>query len=133
MEAVRAREKSYPVWHGIADPLRHLDHTIQQGECVTLLGSSGSGKSTLLPVIAGLVEGDEGGLEGAAIRGTGPWSGLAFQDHRLFPWLTALENVRIALNNALLSGPEKTDQALSYLALVGLEGFEQAYPGQLSD
>jgi sulfonate transport system ATP-binding protein len=57
---------------------------------------------------------------------------MVFQDHRLLPWMTALENVRIALDNVPLSPREKTEQALAHLSLVGLEGFEQAYPGQLS-
>lgn len=84
--------------------------------------------STLLPVIAGLIEGYDGESVGAI-----PEHGMVLQDHRLFPWLTVLENVRFALTDAPLSGREKTDQALSQLALAGLEGFEEAYPGQLSD
>jgi sulfonate transport system ATP-binding protein len=132
--AVRALGKSYPVAGGAVDALRHVDLSIQQGECVTLLGPSGCGKSTLLRVIAGLVEGYDGEVlvEGRAITGTGSERGMVFQDHRLFPWLTAVENVRIALDNAPLSAAEKTEQALSHLSLVGLDGFEQAYPGQLS-
>ena len=132
--AVGTLEKSYPAASGAVDALRHLDLSIRQGECVTLLGPGGCGKSVLLRAVAGLVEGDdpEAVVEGAAVTGTGPKCGMVFQDHRLFPWLTALENVRIALDNAPLSGREKTDQALSHLALVGLEGFEEAYPGQLS-
>lgn len=119
MVAVRASGKSYPVACGTTDALDSLDLTIRQGECVTLLARKGCSKSTLLRAIAGLVEGHD--------------CDIAFQDQRLFPSRTALENVRIALNNAPLSGREKTEQALSYLALAGLEGFEQAYPGQLSD
>jgi sulfonate transport system ATP-binding protein len=132
--AVRDLGKSYPVAGGAVDALRHLDLSIRQGECVTLLGPSGCGKSTLLQVIAGLVEGYDGEVvvEGRAITGPGAERGMVFQDHRLFPWMTALENVRIALDNAPLSAREKTEQALAHLSLVGLEGFEQAYPGQLS-
>jgi sulfonate transport system ATP-binding protein len=132
--AVRALGKSYPVAGGAVDALRHVDLSIQQGECVTLLGPSGCGKSTLLRVIAGLVEGYDGevAVEGKRITGTGAERGMVFQDHRLFPWLTAVENVRIALDNAPLSAREKTEQALSHLSLVGLDGFEEAYPGQLS-
>jgi sulfonate transport system ATP-binding protein len=132
--AVRDLGKSYPVAGGAVDALRHLDLSIRQGECVTLLGPSGCGKSTLLRVIAGLVEGYDGEVvvEGRAITGPGAERGMVFQDHRLFPWMTALENVRIALDNAPLSARQKTEQAQAHLSLVGLEGFEQAYPGQLS-
>ncbi|HEX4269743.1 MAG TPA: ABC transporter ATP-binding protein [Rhizomicrobium sp.] len=132
--AVRDLGKSYPVAGGAVDALRHLDLSVGQGECVTLLGPSGCGKSTLLRVIAGLVEGYDGevAVEGRSITGPGAERGMVFQDHRLLPWMTALENVRIALDNVPLSPREKTEQALAHLSLVGLEGFEQAYPGQLS-
>jgi len=132
--AVRNLGKSYPVAGGAVDALRQLDLSIEQGECVTLLGPSGCGKSTLLRVIAGLVDGYDGDVivEGVAISGTGPERGMVFQDHRLFPWLTAVENVRLALDNTPLPAREKTEQALAHLALVGLNGFENAYPGQLS-
>jgi sulfonate transport system ATP-binding protein len=132
--SVKALGKSYPVAGGAVDALRHLDLSIEQGECVTLLGPSGCGKSTLLRVIAGLVDGYDGQVivEGKAISGTGTERGMVFQDHRLFPWLTAVENVRIALDNAPLGAREKTEQALAHLHLVGLHGFEDAYPGQLS-
>jgi sulfonate transport system ATP-binding protein len=136
MESVAVRDlgKSYPVAGGAVDALRHLDLVIQQGECVTLLGPSGCGKSTLLRVIAGLVEGYDGDVmvEGTPITGTGPERGMVFQDHRLLPWLTALENVSLALDNSDLSGRGKRDLAREHLALVGLEAFADAYPGQLS-
>jgi len=132
--AVHALGKSYPVAGGAVDALRHVDLSITQGECVALLGPSGCGKSTLLRVIAGLVEGYDGEVvvEGKPVHGPGAERGMVFQDHRLFPWLTAVENVRLALDNAPLSGREKTEQSLAHLSLVGLDGFEQAYPGQLS-
>ena len=132
--SVRGLGKSYPVAGGAVDALRHLDLSIPRGECVTLLGPSGCGKSTLLRVIAGLVEGYDGEVvvEGRAITGPGAERGMVFQDHRLLPWMTALENVRIALDNSPLNAREKTEQALAHLSLVGLEGFEHAYPGQLS-
>jgi len=119
---------------GAVDALRHLDLSIQQGECVTLAGPQRCGKSTLLRVIAGLVEGYDGDVivEGKPITGTGAERGMVFQDHRLFPWLTALDNVRIALDNSPLGARERTEQAVEHLALVGLQGFEHAYPGQLS-
>jgi len=132
--AVRGLGKSYPVAGGAVDALRHFDLSVGQGECVTLLGPSGCGKSTLLRAIAGLVEGYDGEVlvEGRTVTGPGAERGMVFQDHRLLPWMTALENVRIALDNVPLSSREKTEQAQAHLSLVGLEGFEQAYPGQLS-
>jgi len=136
MESVAVKDlgKSYPVAGGAVDALRHVDLSIAQGECVALLGPSGCGKSTLLRVIAGLVEGYDGEVvvEGRSVTGPGAERGMVFQDHRLFPWLTAVENVRLALDNVPLSGREKTEQSLAHLSLVGLDGFEQAYPGQLS-
>jgi len=132
--AVRSLGKSYPVAGGAVDALRHVDLSISRGECVTLLGPSGCGKSTLLRVIAGLVDGYDGEVivEGKPITGTGAERGMVFQDHRLFPWLSALDNVRIALDNSVLGARERTEQAVEHLALVGLQGFEHAYPGQLS-
>jgi sulfonate transport system ATP-binding protein len=132
--SVRSLGKSYPVAGGTVDALCHLDLSIQQGECVTLLGPSGCGKSTLLRVIAGLVDGYDGevNVEGKPITGTGAERAMVFQDHRLFPWLTALQNVRIALDNSPVGASEKSEQALEHLRLVGLQGFEHAYPGQLS-
>ena len=133
--AVRNLGKSYPVAGGAVDALRHLDLVIERGECVTLLGPSGCGKSTLLRVIAGLVQGYDGEVvvEGAPITGTGAERGMVFQDHRLLPWLTAVENVRIALDNSgLTSGAKRQSWHVAHLAMVGLDGFEHAYPGQLS-
>ena len=132
--AVRNLGKTYPVAGGAVDALRQLDLSIEQGECVTLLGPSGCGKSTLLRVVAGLVDGYEGEVlvEGIAITGPGRERGMVFQDHRLLPWLTAIENVRMALDNAPLSDGEMAEQAQAHLELVGLKGFEHAYPAQLS-
>jgi sulfonate transport system ATP-binding protein len=132
--SVRSLGKTYPVAGGAVDALRHVDLSIATGECVTLLGPSGCGKSTLLRVIAGLVDGYDGEVlvEGNRVTGTGSERGMVFQDHRLFPWLTAAENVRLALENSALGKREKDRQVESHLALVGLEGFEGAYPGQLS-
>ncbi len=132
--AVRNLGKTYPVAGGAVDALRQLDLSIEQGECVTLLGPSGCGKSTLLRVVAGLVDGYEGEVlvEGIAITGPGRERGMVFQDHRLLPWLTAIENVRLALDNAPLSAGEMAEQAQAHLELVGLKGFEHAYPAQLS-
>ena len=114
--------------------LRDLSLDVQSGEFVTIVGASGCGKSTLLRLIAGLEREHEGTLlhDGQPITGTGLARGLVFQEHRLFPWLTVEANVRSALLN---SGVPKAEQAAlvqRHIDLVGLQGFEKAWPHQLS-
>jgi sulfonate transport system ATP-binding protein len=107
---------------------------VRPGEFVSVLGSSGCGKSTLLRLIAGL-DTDYGGeirVAGEPVRDTSLERGIVFQDHRLFPWLTASQNILAALRNAPLSPREKREAVTEHIELVGLTGFEQAYPHQLS-
>jgi sulfonate transport system ATP-binding protein len=107
---------------------------VRPGEFVSVLGSSGCGKSTLLRLIAGL-DTDYGGeirVAGEPVRDTSLERGIVFQDHRLFPWLTASQNILAALRNASLSAKEKREAVAEHIELVGLTGFEQAYPHQLS-
>ncbi|MGF6239444.1 sulfonate transport system ATP-binding protein [Paraburkholderia sp. GAS38] len=107
---------------------------VRPGEFVSVLGSSGCGKSTLLRLIAGL-DTDYGGeirVAGEPVRDTSLERGIVFQDHRLFPWLTASQNILAALRNAPLSAKEKREAVAEHIDLVGLAGFEQAYPHQLS-
>jgi sulfonate transport system ATP-binding protein len=107
---------------------------VQPGEFVSVLGSSGCGKSTLLRLIAGLDSDYSGEIRvaGEPIRNTSLERGIVFQDHRLFPWLTASQNILAALRNAPLSTREKRAAVAEHIALVGLNGFENAYPHQLS-
>ncbi|WP_027780011.1 ABC transporter ATP-binding protein [Paraburkholderia caledonica] len=107
---------------------------IGAGEFVSVLGSSGCGKSTLLRLMAGLDTDYSGEIRvaGDRVRDTSLQRGIVFQDHRLFPWLTASQNVLAALRNAPLSLHEKRKAVAEHIALVGLEGFENAYPHQLS-
>ncbi|MBN3762035.1 ABC transporter ATP-binding protein [Burkholderia sp. Ac-20365] len=107
---------------------------IAQGEFISVLGASGCGKSTLLRLVAGLDADYRGEIrvDGERVRDTSLERGIVFQDHRLFPWLTASQNILAALRNAPLSQKQKREAVAEHVALVGLEGFEQAYPHQLS-
>jgi NitT/TauT family transport system ATP-binding protein/sulfonate transport system ATP-binding protein len=119
-------------------PLRVLQDVnlgFAAGEFVSIVGRSGCGKSTLLRLIAGLEEGYSGeiSLDGEVIRSTSLDRGLVFQDPSLLPWMTVRENVAFALiNHRHLSRQEKADRVAQHIELVGLSGFEQAYPKELS-
>ncbi|MFT4191524.1 MAG: ABC transporter ATP-binding protein [Comamonas sp.] len=111
-----------------------IDLRIEAGEFVSIVGASGCGKSTLLRLILGLDSDFEGDIsfDGKPVAGTSLERGIVFQDHRLFPWLTVVQNIEFALRNAALPAAEKRDLVARHVALVGLEGFEQSYPHQIS-
>ncbi len=114
--------------------LENVDLTIRPREIVGLLGRSGSGKSTMLRIIAGLVKPSSGA---ATCRGKpidGPPRGVAmvFQSFALFPWLTVLENVELGLDALSVAKAEQRKRALAAIDLIGLDGFESAYPKELS-
>jgi len=119
------------------EPLSVLDDitlTVNPGEFVSIVGSSGCGKSTLLRLIVGLDENYQGEvlLDGERIVGTSLNRGIVFQEHRLFPWLTVEQNIGLGLLNGELSEKQKADTVREHIALVGLAGFETAWPHQLS-
>ncbi|RQR46619.1 ABC transporter ATP-binding protein [Burkholderia sp. Bp9140] len=107
---------------------------VRAGEFVTIVGASGCGKSTLLRLIAGLDTDYAGEIRAGdeRVRDTSLQRGIVFQDHRLFPWLTVAQNVEAALRNAPLDAAAKRRAVAGHIALVGLNGFEHAYPNQLS-
>src|ERR1700751_2514350 len=127
--------RSFPKGSGEAlTVLENVDLTIHSGEIVGLLGRSGSGKSTLLRIIAGLVRPSAGS---ASCRGepiVGPPNGVAmvFQSFALFPWLTVLQNVELGLEALGIDSAERRTRALAAIDLIGLDGFESAYPKELS-
>ncbi|QGZ56789.1 ABC transporter ATP-binding protein [Paraburkholderia acidiphila] len=126
--------KRYGAGESALDVLDDVTLHVRPGEFVSVLGASGCGKSTLLRLIAGLDAGYSGAImmRGERVGDTSLERGIVFQDHRLFPWLTAEQNILAALRNAPLSTREKREAVAEHIALVGLKGFERAYPHQLS-
>src|SRR3974390_650730 len=114
--------------------LEGMNLELREGQIVGLLGRSGSGKSTLLRLIAGLSEPSAGDLRylGNPIAGPAPGIAMVFQSFALFPWLTVLENVALGLEAQRMSRPEIRQRSLAAIDLIGLDGFESAYPGELS-
>ncbi|TLY77343.1 MAG: ABC transporter ATP-binding protein, partial [Gammaproteobacteria bacterium] len=114
--------------------LENVNLTLRAGEIVGLLGRSGSGKSTLLRVIAGLDSPSSGAIDYLGQTVDGPAAGIAmvFQGFALFPWLTVLENVQLGLEALRLPEAEIRRRSLQAIDLIGLDGFESAYPRELS-
>ena len=116
-----------PVLEGIT-----LD--VNPGEIVALLGKSGSGKSTLLRCIAGLIPPSSGTVSyrGRPLRGVNPGVALVFQTFALLPWLTVQQNVELGLEAQGVPPDERARRALDAIDLIGLDGFESAFPKELS-
>ena len=110
--------------------LDRVDLAIAKGEFVSLLGPSGCGKSTLLRMIAGLVEPSAGAIQGRDALGRRV--GFVFQEPTLMPWATVWDNVYLPMRLAGETGAGVSDRIVQTLAAVGLEGFERAYPRELS-
>lgn len=108
--------------------------TLQEGEIVALLGRSGSGKSTLLRCIAGLTAPTAGTVKykGSVLNGANPGVAMVFQSFALLPWLTVQENVELGLEARAVPAAERRERALRAIDLIGLDGFETAYPKELS-
>ncbi|OUY07899.1 ABC transporter ATP-binding protein [Acinetobacter populi] len=114
--------------------IENFNLDIHEGEFVAIVGSSGCGKSTLLRLLAGLDADFEGQItiDGQPIQGIGNDRAVVFQEHRLFPWLTVEQNIELGLINEKLNTQDKHQQIADAIALIGLNGFEKAYPHQLS-
>ena len=114
--------------------LADLSFTVADLEFVAVIGPSGCGKSTFLRIVDGLINPDSGSvlLDGAEVTGPGQGRAMVFQGFDLFPWRTAIENVAFGLEMQDLSAAKRREIAQHYIDLVGLAGFEQAYPFQLS-
>src|SRR5450631_1463919 len=114
--------------------LEGMNLDLQEGQIVGLLGRSGSGKSTLLRLIAGLAEPTSGQVTYLGHPISGPAAGIAmvFQSFALFPWLTVFENVALGLEAQRMPRAEIRKRSLAAIDLIGLDGFESAYPRELS-
>lgn len=119
--------------------LEQLNLQVEHGQFVTLVGPSGCGKSTLLDILAGLSIPDYGQVlvDGEPITGPGLERSVVFQQYALFPWRTAAANVEVGLESQArgrkgLNKRQRRTRAMEYLGLVGLQGFEDRYPSELS-
>ncbi|MFZ3584911.1 ABC transporter ATP-binding protein [Loktanella sp. DJP18] len=114
--------------------LEKIDLSFMRGQLTSLLGPSGCGKTTLLKIIAGLLKPTSGEVlvNGKPVRGPGPERAFVFQDFALMPWATVLRNAAFGLEVRGLPKSEREDRASHYIKEVGLAGFEEKYPHELS-
>ncbi|MGO4303385.1 ABC transporter ATP-binding protein [Cupriavidus sp. RAF12] len=114
--------------------LKDFDLQIRDGEFISILGPSGCGKSTFLSILAGLTArtGGDIAIDGKPLQGINPAQGVVFQGYALFPWRTVLENIEVGLEIRGVARAERRRIAGEYLELVGLEGFGQRFPHEIS-
>lgn len=136
MIEVLGLSKCFEGRRGTADvqALENVDLTVGDNEFLTILGPSGCGKTTLLRAIGGLVPWDDGDIliDGEPVRGPGPERSMVFQNFALLPWATVLANVAFGLELRGVSKSEREDRVRPWIELVGLGGFEDRMPGELS-
>jgi NitT/TauT family transport system ATP-binding protein len=127
--------KTFTTPDGRALPvLDGVSFSLHEGEIVALLGKSGSGKSTLLRCVAGLIAPSAGTVtyRGTPLNGANPGVAMVFQSFALLPWLTVQQNVELAMQARDVPDDARRDKALRAIDLIGLDGFESAYPKELS-
>lgn len=119
---------------GPVTAIRDVNLEVRESEFVMIVGPSGCGKTTLINIIGGLDTATSGEvlLDGKAVNGPGADRGMVFQGYSLFPWLTVQKNVEFGLKMKGVPAAERTKRARKYIELVGLSGFENALPKQLS-
>ena len=132
--SIRGVERRFAGAGGGTLALQATDLAVEENDFVTILGPSGCGKSTLLRIVAGLDVPTAGEvlLDGRRIDSPGADRGMVFQSYTLFPWLTVLDNVCFGLRERGLPRAHQLEVAHGFIAKVGLSGFEQHYPKQLS-
>lgn len=133
---IEAREvnMTFATRKGSLTALQDFDLEVKAGEVVCIVGASGCGKSTFLNIVAGFMRPTSGEvlLEGRPIIGVEPRCGMIFQSYALFPWMTVIDNVGFGPRLKGASRKQRRDCARHWISLVGLDGFEHAYPGELS-
>ncbi len=124
----------HKTYGGVIHALDDINLEFRRGELTSLLGPSGCGKTTLLKIIAGLLEPTRGHVEvaGHPVAGPGPERAFVFQDFALMPWATVLRNAAFGLEMQGVPQAERAERARHYISEVGLDGFEGAYPHELS-
>ena len=132
--SVRGVGKSFRTRDGAVQALSDIDLAVARGNFVSIVGPSGCGKSTLLACVGGMEKPSSGTIRvgGHAVTGPSRRLGFVFQEESVFPWRTALDNVRFALEGRGLSREGQIERAREMLRLVGLQRFEAAYPSGLS-
>lgn len=114
--------------------IKNLDLTVGDDEFVSIIGPSGCGKTTILRLIAGLEKPTSGEIyeDETLVEGPGPDRGVVFQEFALFPWRSVIQNIEFGLEIKGIPKDKRREIALEYIDLVNLEGFEDAYPKELS-
>jgi len=131
---IRDVTKTFKTEEGELKALDRFNVAVKPSEFLCIIGPSGCGKSTLLRLIAGLDEPSSGAiiLDGKELKGPSPDRGMVFQEYSLFPWRTVLKNVTFGLELQKMAKQERYRIAKEYIELVGLKGFENMYPYELS-
>ncbi|MDO8298725.1 ABC transporter ATP-binding protein [Lacisediminimonas sp.] len=128
--------KTFKTDHGPLTVLSDVSLTVHDGEFISIIGPSGCGKTTLLNIVAGFQHQDQGTvtLDGRSITGPDAERGVIFQDYGVFPWLTVEENIAfgLTLKRKRLPSDERAKLVAHYINMMGLKGFEKAYPKTLS-
>jgi NitT/TauT family transport system ATP-binding protein len=126
--------KTFVTPNGSVRALEPVSLDIRQGEFISIIGPSGCGKSTLMNIVGGLIDDYEGEVQvdGTPVRGCHKEIGMVFQEESTFPWRTAIDNVAFPMEAAGVARDERLKRAKDLLRLVGLDGFEQRFPSELS-
>ncbi|MCU0861232.1 MAG: ABC transporter ATP-binding protein [Methanomassiliicoccales archaeon] len=134
MLSIQNLRKSFPKKDGETVAIENFSLDVDEGEFICVLGPSGCGKTTLLRIIAGLEDPTSGDilLNGTPILGPGSDRGMVFQDFALFPWRTVRKNVEFGLEIKRVPPEKRKELSQRYIDLVGLKGFENYHPNQLS-
>ncbi len=120
--------------YGDVEAMRDVSLEVDEGEFVSIVGPSGCGKSTLMEIVGGLIAPTAGTITigGRVVEGTDPSVGIVFQQESAFPWRTVAENVAFGLEMSGVDQDERSRRAREMIELVGLAGFEDRYPSELS-
>jgi NitT/TauT family transport system ATP-binding protein len=131
---LRQVSHSFPQAKGQLTVLHDVSLEVRPREVVALLGPSGCGKSTLLRILAGLIRPSSGQVlyHGAPLQGLNPGVAMVFQSFALYPWMTVRQNIETVLEAASVPAQQRMERALAAVRTVGLAGFEEAYPRQMS-